>query len=50
MAQDLKGSRRITKITSHLGGGAALDEISSQSLVHAVFGVGGFQEKVTAFA
>jgi len=50
MAQDLKGSRRVIKVVGHLGGGAPLDEIGSQCLVHAVFGVGGLQKEAAAFA
>ena len=50
MAQDLKRSRRVIKVVSHLGGGAPLDEIGSQCLVHAVFGVGGLQKEAAAFA
>jgi len=50
MAQDLKGSRRVIKVMGHLGGGASIDKISSQCLIHALFGVGGFQKEATAFA
>jgi hypothetical protein len=50
MAQDLKRSSGVIKVVGHLGGRAVLDEIGSQGLVHAVFGVGGFQEEATAFA
>ena len=50
MAQDLKRSNRVIKVVGHLGGGASLDEIGSQSLVHALFGGGGFQKEAAAFA
>jgi hypothetical protein len=50
MAQDLKRSSGVIKVMSHFGRGATLDKIGSQGLVHAVFGVGGFEKKPTAIA
>jgi hypothetical protein len=50
MAQDLKRSRRVIKVVRDFGGGPFVDEIGPQSLVHAVFGVGGFQKEAAAFA
>ena len=49
MAQNLKRSSRVVKVVGYLGGGASLDEIGSQSLVHALFGVSGFQKEAAAF-
>jgi len=50
MAQDLERSWRVIKVMGDLGGGASLDEIGSQSLVYAVFGIGGLQKEAATFA
>ena len=50
MTEDLKRSGRITEGTSDFAGGTVIDEISSQSLVHALLGVVGLEKELAAVA
>jgi hypothetical protein len=46
VAKDPKGARRVSEGAGDRLGGAALDEVSAEGLVLALFGQGGFEEEV----
>src|SRR5664280_249347 len=50
MAKNLEGSGGVVEGASDLGRGKFINEIGSQSLVHTLLGVGGFEKKAAAFA
>ena len=50
MAQDLKRSGGVAERARNFGGGAAIDEIGSQSLVHPLFGIVGLKKELKAVA
>ena len=45
VAQDVKGIERVAEGAGDVFGGAALDQVSAQGLVLAVFGQAGFEEE-----
>ena len=50
MTKDLKRSGGVAKGACHLVGGAAIDEISAESLIHALLGVVRHEEEAAAIA
>ena len=50
MTEDLKRSGRVTEGAGDLAGGTVVDEIGSQSLVHALLGVIGLEKELAAVA
>jgi hypothetical protein len=49
VAQDVKGIERVAEGAGDVFGGLALDQISAQGLVLAVFGQAGFVEEAAKF-
>jgi hypothetical protein len=47
MTEDVEGIAGIAKSARHLLGGTALDQVSAQGLVLAMFGQARFQEEAT---
>ena len=50
MTEDLKRSGRVTESASDFGGRPVVDEIGSQSLVHALLGVIRLEKEFAAVA
>lgn len=50
VAQDVEGSHAVAEVEGDFFGGAFVDEIGPESLVHALIGIMGFKGEATAMA